>query len=342
MWNVGKFGDLRPYAVLAPVAVAGVTIKLATLHNEEDIVRKDIRAGEDVIVVRAGDVIPQVVSPAPHVAESERRPPVPRPPKRCPFCNTPTIKPEESVFTKCPNLVCPGRAWQLLKHFVSRGAMDIDGLGEKQVAQLQQAGLVGTAADFYRLTEEQLAELEGWGDISARRAVANIEGSKDRGFGRVLFAIGLEEVGYVTGRNLAQRFRTIDALLAATEEQILETPGVGPKMAERIHEQLADEQMRALIEDLRSVGVRMEEEGPPPGEGPLAGKTFVLTGTLPDLTREEATERIAAAGGRVTSSVSKKTDYVVAGESAGSKLEKAERLGVPVLDEAGLLELLEG
>ena len=170
--------------------------------------------------------------------------------------------------------------------------------------------------------------------------MANIEASKERGFGRVLFAIGLEEVGYVTGRNLALRFRTIDALLAATPEQILETSGVGPKMAERIHEQLADEHMRALIDDLRQVGVRMEEEGPPPGEGPLAGKTFVLTGTLPDLTREEATERILAAGGRVTSSVSKKTDYVVAGESPGTKLEKAERLGVAVLDEAALRKLL--
>ncbi len=341
-WNVGKFGDLHPFGELEPVHVGGVTVKMATLHNEEDLARKDIRRGDEVIVLRAGDVIPQVLSPAPHAVERPDRSPPERPPERCPFCDTPIVKPEDGVFSKCPNRACPERQWQLLKHFVSRGAMDIDGLGEKQVAQLQQAGLVGTAADFYRLTEEQLAELEGWGDISARRAVANIEGSKDRGFGRVLFAIGLEEVGYVTGRNLAQRFRTIDALLAATEEQILETPGVGPKMAERIHEQLADEQMRALIEDLRSVGVRMEEEGPPPGEGPLAGKTFVLTGTLPDLTREEATERIAAAGGRVTSSVSKKTDYVVAGESAGSKLEKAERLGVPVLDEAGLLELLEG
>jgi DNA ligase (NAD+) len=341
-WNVGKFGDLHPFAELEPVHVGGVTVKLATLHNEEDLARKDIRRGDEVIVLRAGDVIPQVLSPAPHAVERPDRSPPERPPERCPFCDTPIVKPEDGVFSKCPNRECPERQWQLLKHFVSRGAMDIDGLGEKQVAQLQQAGLVRTAADFYRVGDEQLVELEGWGEISARRALANIEASKERGFGRVLFAIGLEEVGYVTGRALAQRFRTIDALMAATPEQILETTGVGPKMAERIHEQLADEQMRALIEDLRSVGVKMEEEGPPPGEGPLAGKTFVLTGTLPDLTREEATERISAAGGRVTSSVSKKTDYVVAGESAGSKLEKAERLKVPVIDEAGLLELLGG
>jgi len=332
----------RPFGELEPVHVGGVTVKLATLHNEEDLARKDIRRGDEVIVLRAGDVIPQVVSPAPHAVERPDRSPPERPPARCPFCDTPTVKPQDGVFTKCPNRDCPERRWQLLKHFVSRGAMDIDGLGEKQVAQLQSAGLVRTAADFYRLTEEQLVALEGFGEISARRTIANIEASKDTPFGRLLFAIGLEEVGYVTGRNLAQRFRTIDALLAATPGQILETPGVGPKMAERIHEQLADERMRALIADLREQGVRMEEEGAPPGDGPLAGKTLVLTGTLPDLTREEATERITAAGGRVTSSVSKKTDYVVAGESPGSKLEKAERLGVPVLDEAGLLELLGG
>ena len=341
-WNVGKFGDLHPFGELEPVHVGGVTVKLATLHNEEDLARKDIRRGDEVIVLRAGDVIPQVVSPAPHAVERPDRSPPERPPARCPFCDTPTVKPQDGVFTKCPNRDCPERRWQLLKHFVSRGAMDIDGLGEKQVAQLQSAGLVRTAADFYRLTEEQLVALEGFGEISARRTIANIEASKDTPFGRLLFAIGLEEVGYVTGRNLAQRFRTIDALLAATPGQILETPGVGPKMAERIHEQLADERMRALIADLREQGVRMEEEGAPPGDGPLAAKTLVLTGTLPDLTREEATERITAAGGRVTSSVSKKTDYVVAGESPGSKLEKAERLGVPVLDEAGLLELLGG
>ncbi|HTN23126.1 MAG TPA: helix-hairpin-helix domain-containing protein, partial [Solirubrobacteraceae bacterium] len=249
-------------------------------------------------------------------------------------------KPAEGVFTKCPNPVCPGRQWQLLKHFVSRGAMDIDGLGEKQVGQLQQAGLVTTAADFYRLAPEQLLELEGYGEISATRIVENIGASKERPLGRLLFGIGLEEVGSVTGRNLAQRFRSIDALLAASAEEIEQTPGVGPKMAQRIAEQLAEPAMRALVEDLRSVGVSVALEGPPPGAGPLAGKTFVLTGTLPELTREQATERIEGAGGRVTSGVSKKTDYVVAGASPGSKLEKAERLGVTVLDEAGLLELL--
>jgi DNA ligase (NAD+) len=340
MWNVGKFGDLRPYAVLEPVAVGGVTIKLATLHNEQDILRKDIRAGEEVIVVRAGDVIPQVVSPAPHVVEKKNRPPQPHPPARCPFCDTPTVKPAEGVFTQCPNRDCPGRAWQLLKHFVSRGAMDIEGLGEKQVAMLQQQGLLSTPADFYRLTEEQLIGLEGFGELSVKNLLAAIEASKQRPFARVLFALGIEEVGEVTGRNLAQAFRDIDVLLAAEPEQIAQTPSIGEKMAASIHAQLAEERMRRLIGELRELGLRFHEEGPPPSEGPLAGCTLVLTGTLPDLTREAATERILAAGGRVTGSVSKKTDYVVAGESAGSKLEKAERLGVPVIDEAGLLELL--
>ena len=338
-WNVGKFGDMHPFAELEPVHVGGVTVKLATLHNEEDLARKDIRPGDEVIVLRAGDVIPQVLSPAPHALENPERRPPPKPPVRCPFCDTPTVKEEDAVFTRCPNRECPERRWQLLKAFA--GIMDVDGLGEKQVARFQQEGLVRTFADFYRLTREQILSLEGYGEVSADKLVAAIEASREQSFGRVLFALGIEGVGWVTGRNLAQRFRTVDALLAATPEGIAETQGIGPKVAELIHRQLADEQMRAQIDELRPY-VRFEEEGPPPGEGPLADRTFVLTGTLPDLTREEATGRITAAGGKVTSSVSKKTDYVVAGASPGSKLEKAERLGVTVLDEDGLLKLLSG
>jgi DNA ligase (NAD+) len=337
-WNPGKFGDLHPYAMLEPVHVGGVTVKLATLHNEEDLARKDLRVGEDVIVLRAGDVIPQVLSPAPHVAERKNRPPPPRPPERCPVCDTPTIKPEDSVFTKCPNRECPGRRLQLLDHFV--GAMDIDGLGEKRVRLFVELGWVRTAADFYRLDRERLASQEGFGEASAEKLLAAIEASKREPFSRVLFALGIEEVGYVTGRNLAQHFRSIDALLSASPDRIDETQGVGPKMARTIHDQLHDEQMLELIGDLRSQGLSFEEEGPPPGEGPLAGKTFVLTGTLPSLTREQATEAIVAAGGKVTGSVSKKTDYVVAGDSPGSKLASAERLGVAVLGEDGLRELL--
>jgi DNA ligase (NAD+) len=337
-WNPGKFGDLHPYAMLEPVQVGGVTIKLATLHNEEDLARKDIREGEEVIVLRAGDVIPQVLSPAPHVAERKDRPPAPRPPEHCPICNTATVKDEDAVFTRCPNRDCPGRRWQLLKHFV--GAMDIDGLGEKQVSLFMELGWVRTPGDFYRLTPEQIAAQTGFGKVSAEKLCAAIEASKSQPFGRILFALGIEEVGYVTGRNLAQHFRTIDALLAASPEEVEEVQGVGPKMALKIHSQLHDPPMEELIEDLRRLGLTLEEEGPPPGEGPLAGKTFVLTGTLPDLTREHATEMILGAGGKVTGSVSRKTDYVVAGESPGSKLAQAERLGVAVIDETGLRALV--
>jgi DNA ligase (NAD+) len=232
--------------------------------------------------------------------------------------------------------------WHLLKHFVGRGMMDIDGLGEKQVALLQEKDLVKTAADFYRLRDhhEELLELEGFGEISVNGLLDAIEASKQRPFGRVLFALGIEEVGEVTGRNLAMRFRNIAALLDATPEEIAETPGIGEKMAASIGAQLHDERMMALISDLRAIGLRFSEAGPAPTSGPLAGKIVVLTGTLPTLSREEATERIQAAGGRVTSAVSKKTHYIVAGDAAGSKLEKARRLLVPVLDEDGLIELL--
>jgi DNA ligase (NAD+) len=341
-WNVGKFGDLRPYAILDAVAVGGVTIRLATLHNEEDLRRKDIRAGEDVIVLRAGDVIPQVVSPAPHVVERSDRQPRPRPPARCPFCGTKTVKPRDSVFTTCPNRLCPERAWQLLKHFVSRGAMDIDGLGEKQVRLLQERALVRVPGDYYRLAEREaeLLQLDGFGEVSVRNLLAAIDASKQRPFARVLFALGIEEVGEVTGRNLAQRFRDIEALLHATVEELAQTPGIGEKMARSIREQLDDQLMREEIADLRLIGLQFAEAGPPPSEGPLVGLTLVLTGTLPHWTREYATERIQAAGGHVASAVSKKTHYLVAGESAGSKLEKARRLQIPVLDENGLRRLL--
>ena len=292
--------------------------------------------------VRAGDVIPQVVSPAPHVAEQKGRPALPRPPQRCPFCDTATVKPQGSIYTVCPNPECPGRAFQLIRHFVSRGAMDIVGLGEKQVRHLLEVGLVRSAADLYELTEEQLVALEGIGEISARRLIEAIAASRQRPFARVLFALGIEEVGEVIGRNLALHFRDIDALCAASEEDLEQVAGVGEKMAVLIRSQLVEPRMKELIARLRAAGLQFAESGPPPSEGPLAGLTFVLTGTLPELTRERATEMIAGAGGRVTGSVSAKTDYLVAGESAGSKLEKAERLKVAVLDEAGLLALLAG
>ena len=262
MWNVGKFGDLRPYAVLEPVEVGGVTIKLATLHNEEDIVRKDIRAGEDVIVLRAGDVIPQVVSPAPHVVEHEGRP---RRRGRRSAARSATRRPS-SRRSRCSRsartATVPSARGSCSSTSSRAGAMDIDGLGEKQVALLQQRGLVQTAGDFYRLTREQLLGLEGFAEISARNLIAAIEASKQRPFARVLFALGIEEVGEVTGRNLALRFRDIDALLAATVEEIEQTPGIGEKMAKAIREQLDDERMRALIEDLRGDRAALARSGP--------------------------------------------------------------------------------
>jgi DNA ligase (NAD+) len=339
-WNVGRTGHMVPFAVLEPVQVSGVIVKLATLHNEEDLRRKDVRDGDEVIVMRAGDVIPQVVSPTAKAQRAKNRNPPPDPPAECPACGTPTIKPEGSVWTICPNRAgCPGQVFQAVKHFV--GAMDIDGLGEENVRRFLSEDLIKDSADLYELTPERLAELEGFGEISANNLIESLEASKGQPFERVLYGLGIPGVGYVNARNLARHLRSMDALIGATEEQLTEVEGIGPIMARTIAETLAEDRTRELIERFREHGLRMEEEGPAaPVEGPLVGKTLVLTGTLPNITREDATERIEAAGGKVTGSVSKKTDYVVAGEDPGSKFTKAEQLGTAILDEDGLLALL--
>jgi DNA ligase (NAD+) len=341
VWNVGRTGHLVPFAMLEPVHVGGVTVSTATLHNEEDLARKDARVGDEVVVMRAGDVIPQVVSPKlPRKNPSARKP---KPPRRCPACDTETVKPEGAVFTICPNRAgCPGQSFQHVKHFVSKGAMDIDGLGEKQAAVFLEQGVITDVADIYDLAEERLIELDRFAETSARNLVAAIDASRQRPFKRVLYALGLPGVGYVTAEALADHFGSIDALREADPEQIEEVEGVGPIMAVQIVESLGDDLTRALIEKLREKGLRLEAD---PAErratgGPLEDKTVVLTGTLPELTREEAAALVKAAGGKVTNSVSKKTDYVVAGESPGTKLAKAESLGTEVLDEAGLLKLL--
>jgi DNA ligase (NAD+) len=322
-WNVGKYGDLHPFAELEPVGVGGVTVKLATLHNEEDIARKDIRVGDEVIVLRAGDVIPQVLSPAPHAVERPDRSPPARAARALPVVRDadreargrrlhPVPQPR-----RLPGAAVPApQALRLARRDGHRGP----GGGARAPAPARRA--VRHAGDLYRLTPERLLELDGFGTVSAERLVAAIAASRERPFGRVLFALGVEGVGYVTGQALAQQFRSIDALLEASPEDIAATPGVGPIVAELIHRQLQEPAMRELIADLRAQGLQFETAGAAPGEGPLAGRSFVLTGTLPDLTREEATERITAAGGRVTSSVSGKTDYVVAGDSPGSKLRE--------------------
>jgi DNA ligase (NAD+) len=339
-WNVGRTGHMVPFAMLEPVQVSGVTVKLATLHNEEDLRRKDVREGDEVIVMRAGDVIPQVVSPTATAQKRKGRSSPMEPPARCPACDTPTVKPDGGVWTICPNRTgCPGQVFQAVKHFV--GAMDIDGLGEENVRRFLSEGVIANMADLYELSVERLAGLEGFAEISARNLVDAIQQSKQQPFHLVLYALGIPGVGYVNARNLARHLRSIDALMAASPEELTEVEGVGPIMAATVHEELAQERTRELIERLRGYGLNMEEEGAaPPAEGPLVGKTLVLTGTLPNLTRPDATARIEAAGGKVTGSVSKKTDYLVAGEDPGTKLTKAQELGTEVLDEEGLLALL--
>jgi DNA ligase (NAD+) len=340
VWNVGRTGHLLPFAMLEPVHVSGVTVSTATLHNEEDLERKDVREGDEVIVLRAGDVIPQVVSPVIQKRKGKRLRKA-KPPKECPLCGTPTVKPDDGVFTICPNKTgCPGQQFQLIKHF--RGALEIEGLGEKNAMRFLQEGLITDAASIFDLTAERIGELEGFGQISAENLIEEIESAKQQPFSRVLYALGIPGVGYVNAEKLAEHFGTMDKLLAAQPEQIERAEGIGPVLAEQVFEELHEERSEELIERLRKAGLRMELD---PSErrvegGPLADKTFVLTGTLPDLTREEATKLIKRAGGKVVNSVSKKTDYVVAGDSPGSKLAKAEELGTDVLDEAGLRKLL--
>jgi DNA ligase (NAD+) len=340
VWNVGRTGRLLPFAMLEPVHVGGVTVSTATLHNEEDLAKKDVREGDEVVVTRAGDVIPQVIAPLIQRREG-RRLRKPRPPKKCPACGTPTVKPDDSVWTICPNRRgCPGQNFQLVKHF--RGAMDIEGLGEKNAMRFLDAGLITDPASIYDLTWEPLAELEGFGETSARALVGEIERSKQSPFSRVLYALGLPGIGWVNASAIAEHFGSIDALIDADTEAITEVEGIGPVLAESLREELADDAVLELIERLRERGLRFElSESERRAEGgPLEGKSFVLTGTLPTLSRDEATKLIRAAGGKVTSSVSKKTDYLVAGDSPGSKLAKAEEVGTQILDEGGLEELL--
>jgi DNA ligase (NAD+) len=343
VWNVGRTGHLVPFAMLEPVHVGGVTVSTATLHNEEDLARKDVRVGDEVVVMRAGDVIPQVVSPL--VQRRQKGARKPKPPKKCPACGTETVKPEDAVFTICPNRAgCPGQSFQHVKHFVSKGAMDIEGLGEKQAMRFLKEGLIADVADIYELSEEKLAGLEGFGETSSRNLIASIDASRERPFKRVLYALGLPGVGFVTAEALADHFGSIEKLHQADPERIEEVEGVGPIMAVQIAESLADEPTWALVEKLREKGLNLEAD---PSErraegGPLEGKTLVLTGTLPELTREEAAALVKGAGGKVVNSVSKKTDYVIAGENPGSKLAKAESLGIEVIDEAGLLSLVRG
>jgi DNA ligase (NAD+) len=337
--RVGRTGALNPWAMLEPVQVGGVTVSRATLHNEEDINRKDIREGDRVIVQRAGDVIPQIVGPAGPHAKGTR--PF-RMPKKCPLCGTNIVKPEGEAMHRCPNRACPSRGIEMLNNWVMAAA-DIEGVGEQLVRRLWELGLVRSLPELYRLTKEKLLELDGFQEKSATNVVEAIERSKRIPFSRVLFGLNIPDVGWVTAQNLARHFGSVDLLAEAAQEQIEDVEGIGPERAEAIAEWFADEANRALVEELKQLGLRLEA-GPEerPVEGPLSGSTYVVTGTLEGFSRDEARKALEAKGAKVGDSVSKKTSGVIVGESPGSKLAKAEQLGVPVLDEAAFERLLRG
>lgn len=360
--NVGRTGVLNPWAELEPVEVGGVTVERATLHNENDIRRKDLREGDLVILQRAGDVIPQVVAPLTDLRTGAEKPF--SMPAECPACGTPVVRTPGEVAVRCPNPECPGKLSETIKHFVSKGAMDIDGVGDKLVDRLLNLGLIRDAADLYRLKTGQLAGLERLGEKSAANIVRAVESSKNRPPARVLFALGIPHVGGENAELLLRRFGSIEALGKASVDEIAETPGIGPVIAESVHQYFRDPRSIDLISRLEAAGVGMtaatrgtsgslrseNDEAAAQGggrgatgaaaSGPLAGKTLVLTGTLSTLSRQEATDLIVGAGGRVTGSVSSKTDYVVVGEEAGSKLVRARELGIPLLDEEGLRAVL--
>jgi DNA ligase (NAD+) len=335
--RVGRTGALNPWAQLEPVEVGGVTVSNATLHNEQDINRKDIREGDTVIVQRAGDVIPQVVGPVlPHKRGTKPF----KMPEKCPLCGTKIVKPEGEAMHRCPNPKCESRGLETLINWV----WDIDGVGEQAIRRLWREGIVTSMPDLYRLTKERLMELDGYGDVSAGNAVASIEESKKKfKLHRILAGLNIPQTGWVTARNLAAHFRSIDGLMNATQEEIQEVEGIGPDRAEAIAEWFSDEENRKLVHELRELGLNFEAgDELKPVEGPLTGQTYVITGTLESFTRDEAAKALEAKGAKVSNSVSKKTAGLIVGEEPGSKLQKAQRAGVPILDEKALQRLLAG
>ena len=338
--QVGRTGALTPVARLEPVLVGGVTVTNATLHNEGELRRKDVRVGDTVVVRRAGDVIPEVVS-----VRLERRPHGARQfhlPKKCPVCGSAVVRAEDEAIARCSGgLFCPAQRKQALRHFASRRAMDIEGLGERLVDQLVDSALVGSPADVYSLNNAQLAELERMGEKSAANLVKALENSKRTTLERFVYALGVRNVGESTARDLARHFGSLDRLMAADAEALEQVPDVGPIVAKSIRQFFDEQHNRAVIRKLREAGVTWKEGAGVPARAANEVKTFVLTGTLPNMTREEARARIESKGHKVAASVSKKTDYVVAGGDAGSKLEKAQALGVAILDESAFLDLLK-
>ena len=346
--NVGRTGSLNPYAILEPVNVIGAVVKMATLHNGEDIHRKDIRVGDWVVVERAGEVIPQIVGPVAARRNGEER--MFRMPETCPVCATEVVKPQDEAMHRCPNTSCPAQFFELLKHFVSKGAMDIDGLGERWCRNLIDAGMVEDVAGLYLFTKEQLLGLDRMGDKLATRITANIEASKGRPLARLIFALGILHVGSEIAELLAGRYPSVDRLSRATQEELTSVPGIGPKIAASVAAYFAVATNGEVIEKLRRAGVRLSQavapgEGDGPGlagghELPLVGRSFVLTGTLTSMSRSRAEARIKELGGATSSSVTKKTDYLVVGADPRSKLEDGKRLGTALLDETEFLELL--
>ncbi len=336
--RVGRTGALNPWGILEPVEVGGVTVSRATLHNEEDINRKRIREGDLVIVQRAGDVIPQVVGPAGRHRKGTKEF---RMPSHCPLCGTEVVKPEGEVMHRCPNRACPSRGLETLINWVS-AAMDIEGVGEQFVRRLWELELLRSMPDLYRLTLEGLLELDGFQEKSATNVLRSIDASKQQPFSRVLFGLNIPDVGWVTAQNLARHFGAVDGLLDASQEEIQEVDGIGPDRAESIAEWFSDEQNRALVQELRELGLTFESGvAEKRVDGPLSGSQYVLTGTLEGFTREEAAAALASLGAKVSDNVSKKTTGVIVGENPGSKAAKGEKAGVPILSEVDLRELVK-
>jgi len=337
-FNVGRTGRVVPNANLEPVFIGGVTVSSATLHNFDFVRNLDIRVGDTVVVKRSGDVIPYVVGPLVDARTGDEQPI--HPPERCPFCDTPIMQDEGAVDYYCPNVYCPERVYRQAEFFVSRGAMDIDGVGGQTIKLLIEQGIIKDEADLFSVTREQLLELEGFAEKKADNFLAGIEAAKSRPLGQVITALGIDGVGSTIATALANALGSIDAIEAASVEQIDEIEGIGDVLAQNIHDWFADPYHRGVLEKLRAAGVRMEGEARVVAGDQLAGMTFVLTGTLPTLTPDEAAALIEAHGGKVTSSVSKKTSYVLMGDSPGSKADKARQLGVPIIGEDDLRQLV--
>ena len=336
--NVGRTGALSPWAELEPVELAGVTVSRATLHNEDVIAQKDIREGDWVEVVRAGEVIPQVLGPLRERRDGSEQPFVM--PDHCPVCGTPAVRVEEEAVRFCPNIACPGRVLEGIVHYAGRGAMDIRGLGYERVRQLLDAGMIRDVADLYQLEAKRLIELNRFAEQSAEQLVLAIANSRAQPLSLLLFGLGIRHVGKQVAQTLARHFGTLDALMAASRDDIDEVPGVGSAIGDAVSEFFDDARNRAVVERLRAAGVSFTEPRAASSDGPLNGSSVVLTGTLPTLSRARATELIENAGGKVGSAVTKKTTFLVAGDEAGSKLDKAKKLGVEILDEAELLRRL--